>query len=139
MGKVDRREFLRQAAYCGAALVWSSSVGRASGVAWQERRDLFPEGVASGDPAPDSVILWTRRPPLEKLASKLTVEIAEDAAFRKVVGKSETTVSAEADWTCRVLAGGLKPRTVYWYRFTDEHGFGSRVGRTITAPADKDA
>ncbi|MEQ1764702.1 MAG: alkaline phosphatase D family protein, partial [Pyrinomonadaceae bacterium] len=125
--------------YCGAALVWSSSVGRASGVAWQERRDLFPKGVASGDPEPNSVILWTRRPPVEKPASKLTVEIAEDAAFRKVVGKSETTVSAEADWTCRVLAGGLKPRTVYWYRFTDEHGNGSRVGRTITAPADKDA
>src|SRR5439155_14381808 len=32
----------------------------------------------------------------------------------------------------------LKPRTVYWYRFTDEHGFGSRVGRTITAPSDGD-
>jgi alkaline phosphatase D len=138
MAVIDRREFLRQAAYCGAALVWSSSVGRASSVAWQERRDLFPEGVASGDPNYNSVILWTRRPPVEKPASKLTVEIAEDAAFRKVVGKSEATISAEADWTCRVLAGGLKPRTVYWYRFTDEHGFGSRVGRTITAAADKD-
>ncbi len=139
MGKIDRREFLRQAAYCGAALVLSSSVGRASSVTWHERRDLFPEGVASGDPNYNSVILWTRRPPLERPASKLTVEIAEDAAFRKVVGKSETTLSVEADWTCRVLAGGLKPRTVYWYRFTDEHGFGSRVGRTITAPANKDA
>ena len=139
MGKVDRREFLRQAAYCGAAVLWSTSVGRASSVTWHPRQDLFPEGVASGDPNPNSVILWTRRPPLEKAASKLTVEIAEDAAFRKVVGKSEAAISAEADWTCRVLAGGLKARTVYWYRFTDEHGNGSRVGRTITAPADRDA
>lgn len=111
----------------------------ASSVIWQERRDLFPEGVASGDPNHNSVILWTRRPPIDKPAAKLTVEIAEDAAFRKVVGKSGATVSVEADWTCRVLAAGLKPRTVYWYRFTDEHGNGSRVGRTITAPADKDA
>ena len=87
MGRINRREFLRQAANSGAALLLSSSVGRASIVTWQERRDLFPQGVASGDPAPDSVILWTRRPPLERTASKLTVEIAEDAAFRKVVGK----------------------------------------------------
>ena len=139
MGRINRREFLRQAAYSGAALLWSSSMVRASSVASQERRDLFPEGVASGDPDPRSVILWTRRPPLERAASKLTVEIAEDTAFRRVVGKSETTISADADWTCRVLAAGLKPRTVYWYRFTDEHGFGSRVGRTITAPLTNDA
>ena len=45
---------------------------------------------------------------------------------------------AEADWTCRVLVAGLKPRTVYWYRFTDREGNGSRVGRTITAPAQSD-
>jgi alkaline phosphatase D len=33
----------------------------------------------------------------------------------------------------------LKPDTIYWYRFTDEHGNGSRVGRTITAPANDNA
>jgi len=38
-----------------------------------------------------------------------------------------------------VLAAGLKPAHVYWYRFTDEHGYGSRIGRTITAPSDKDS
>jgi alkaline phosphatase D len=135
----SRREFIRQAAACGAFLVFSRKTAHASSIDWKERRDLFPEGVASGDPDSNSVILWTRRPPLEKPASKLTFEIAEDAAFRRVVGKRETLVSAEADWTCRILAAGLKPRTVYWYRFTDEHGFGSRVGRTITAPLPNDA
>ena len=40
--------------------------------------------------------------------------------------------------TCRVLAAGFAPSRVYWYRFTDEHGFGSRVGRTITAPMPND-
>jgi alkaline phosphatase D len=33
-----------------------------------------------------------------------------------------------------VLAAGLKPATVYWYRFVDTKGDGSRIGRTITAP-----
>ncbi|HKP70337.1 MAG TPA: alkaline phosphatase D family protein [Pyrinomonadaceae bacterium] len=139
MGRIDRREFLRQAAYCGAALLWTTSRGQASGVTWQERRDLFPQGVASGDPDPHSVILWTRRPPMDKAAAKLQVEIAEDPGFRRVVGKKDVVISAEADWTCRVLVAGLKPRKVYWYRFTDEHGFGSRIGRTITAPLPNDA
>ena len=65
----------------------------------------------------------------------MTVEIADDAAFHRVVARAEANLSAETDWTCRVLAAGLKPGRVYWYRFTDEHGFGSRVGRTITAPS----
>jgi alkaline phosphatase D len=44
--------------------------------------------------------------------------------------------SADADWTCHFFAKDLKPNHVYWYRFIDEHGFASRVGRTITAPAE---
>jgi alkaline phosphatase D len=63
MSKINRRKIIRQAAACGATLAWSSNRARASSVAWQERRDLFPQGVASGDPAADSVILWTRRAP----------------------------------------------------------------------------
>jgi len=135
----SRREFIKQAAACGAVLLWRATGARASTLVWRERRDLYPQGVASGDPDPNSVILWTRRPPEGQAAAKLTVEIAEDAEFRRVVGKKETAVSTDADWTCRILAAGLKPRTVYWYRFTDEHGFGSRVGRTITAPLPNDA
>jgi len=139
MESVSRREFVKQAASFGAALMLATRGAQASSVGWQERRDLFPQGVASGDPDPKSVILWTRRPPGDRPAAKLTVEIATDQSFRQVIGKQEAAISADADWTCRVLVGGLKPRAVYWYRFTDEHGFGSRVGRTITAPADKDA
>ncbi len=138
MKSISRREFAKQAASFGAALMWATRGVQASSVGWQERRDLFPQGVASGDPDPSSVILWTRRPPAETTAAKLIVEVAEDADFRRVIGKKETSVSAGTDWTARALVAGLKPRTVYWYRFTDEHGFGSRVGRTITAPADRD-
>lgn len=138
MSRVNRRKFIKQAASCGAALVWGSTGAQTSTVRWQERRDLFPQGVASGDPASDSVILWTRRPPATQAAEKLTLEVAEDSAFHRVIAKSVTQISGDADWTCRVLVAGLKPRAIYWYRFTDEHGFGSRVGRTVTAPADHD-
>jgi alkaline phosphatase D len=135
---VTRREFVQMAAAMGAALAWGGPA-KASGIAWQERRALFPEGVASGDPDATSVILWTRRPFASGNRHQLTVDVAEDEAFRRVVAKTSAPVSAESDWTTRVLVGHLKPATVYWYRFTDEDGNGSRVGRTITAPDANDA
>jgi alkaline phosphatase D len=138
MANLTRRKFLEIAASFGAALAWRSSA-RGSSVSWLERRDLYPHGVASGDPFPDSVILWTRRPPSPaSIAKKLIAEISEDQAFRRVVAKTDVELTAQNDWTCRVLAAGLKPGRVYWYRFTDECGFGSRIGRTITAPSNSD-
>src|SRR6476646_7088977 len=135
--KISRRSFLKSAAAMGASLAW---VGPAHGsrVKWRERRDLFPEGVASGDPDPHSVILWTRRPFDRGERHVLTVEVAADEAFRRIVATAPAPVSAAADWTCRVLVAGLLPATTYWYRFTDGDGNGSRVGRTITSPDASD-
>jgi alkaline phosphatase D len=121
----------------GAAWVLGGSA-RASRVHWRERRDLFPEGVASGDPDPTSVILWSRRPFAQGERHRLTVEVAEDETFERVVAHASARVSAAADWTCRVLVGGLQPARTYWYRFSDADGNGSRIGRTITAPAPDD-
>jgi len=134
---LDRRQFVQAAAAIGAALAWSGRAA-ASKSRWREQRSLYPEGVASGDPAPDSVILWTRRPFGSGDRHLLTLEVAEDSAFRRVIATAPAPVSAASDWTCRVLAGGLKPGREYWYRFTDAEGNGSRVGRTITAPRPND-
>ncbi len=71
-------------------------------------------------------------------ASRLTVEVAEDETFQRVIAHAQAPVSSAADWTARVLIGGLKPARTYWYRFTDTDGNGSRVGRTITAPSPND-
>ncbi|MEO6255226.1 MAG: alkaline phosphatase D family protein, partial [Sphingomicrobium sp.] len=134
---LSRRQFLQTSAAIGASLAWAGSA-KASRTRWRERREHYPEGVASGDPAPDSVMLWTRRPFDHGDRHVLTVEIAEDEGFRHVVAHAPAPVSASSDWTCRVLAGGLKPGRVYWYRFTDADGNGSRIGRTITAPKPDD-
>jgi len=137
---MTRRKFIQAAASFGASLAWPAAYARDSRIAWQERRDLYPQGVASGDPHPDSMLLWTRRPPASgHVAKRLIVEVAADPAFRRVVASAKATLSAANDWTCRVLAAGLQPAHVYWYRFTDEHGFGSRIGRTLTAPSDHDS
>lgn len=136
---LSRRAFAAQAAALGAALAFGRTSAEAKTVVRGERRDLFPQGVASGDPQADSVILWTRRAPDSGVAAhRLTVEVASDRQFRKLVARGDVAVTAATDWTCRFLAAGLKPAREYWYRFVDEAGNTSRVGRTLTAPADDD-
>jgi alkaline phosphatase D len=135
---IGRRSFLKAALVFGASLAMGGPA-RGSRVEWKERRDLYPEGVASGDPDPHSVILWTRRPFAQGTRELLTVEVAEDEAFNRVVAHARTPVSSASDWTARVLVGGLEPARRYWYRFTDVDGNGSRVGRTMTAPLPDDA
>jgi alkaline phosphatase D len=137
--KIDRRQFTKLALAMGASAAFGDLFGLSSSIAWRERRELFPEGVASGDPNSNSVLLWTRYPQDNKISTaELHLEISEDQAFRRVIATASAPVSAASDWTCRVLVGGLKPAHVYWYRFTDNDGNGSRVGRTITAPHDND-
>jgi alkaline phosphatase D len=138
MTRITRRTFAKMAGAIGASVAWGTSAGRQSRVPWRENRDLYPEGVASGDPDSNSVLLWTRHPYSMDREEALTVEVSEDDAFRKVVATARAPVSKESDWTGRVLVGGLKPGRVYWYRFTDREGSGSRIGRTITAPSPGD-
>lgn len=136
---MDRRHFLAGAASLGILGVWATpSAAAPSRLGWREDRGSFPQGVASGDPDEHSVVLWTRRPFEHGDPQVLTVEVAQDAEFRHVIARARASVSGAADWTCRALVGGLAPAAVYWYRFTDASGAGSRVGRTITAPRTDD-
>lgn len=136
---MDRRQFLASAATLSASAIWAGRATAASRVKWREDRALYPQGVASGDPDDHSLILWTRRPFDQGDRHELTVEVARDPDFRQVVATARVPVLAAADWTCRALVGGLAPATVHWYRFTDDTGAGSRVGRTLTAPRQTDA
>jgi alkaline phosphatase D len=134
---ISRRSFLKAALVFGASLAMGGRA-RGSRVQWKERRDLYPHGVASGDPDPNSVILWTRRPFAQGTRELLTVEVAEDEGFRRVIAHAQAPVSSASDWTARVLVAGLEPARTYWYRFTDKDGNGSRIGRTMTAPLTND-
>jgi alkaline phosphatase D len=101
---------------------------------------LFTLGVASGDPAPDGVVLWTR------LATDLASgggmpptpvdvywEVARDEAFSAVVRSGRATALPEWAHSVHVELAGLEPDRWYWYRFraADQH---SPVGRTRTLP-----
>ncbi len=92
----------------------------------------FPQGIASGDPTPDSVLLWTRVE--SDREETVRWELARDERFRDVVAKGEVATSADRDHTVRVDATGLSAGTTYWYRFS-ARGVTSPVGRTRTAPS----
>lgn len=96
----------------------------------------FDHGVASGDPLPDAVILWTRATP-ESADPAATVAvdwlIARDPEMRDIAARGRVFTSADADWTVKVDATGLTPGTRYWYRFSSGDAQSS-IGRTRTAP-----
>src|SRR5262245_64451684 len=88
-----RRQFAAQAAALGAALAFGSSCASSPRGSRTERRDLYPQGVASGDPGPDSVILWTRREPDPGAsAHRRMVEDARDERFEPSVTLSASVV-----------------------------------------------
>jgi phosphodiesterase/alkaline phosphatase D-like protein len=79
MPSINGRAFLEMAAAMGATAACTNPFASASPIPWQERRDFFPEGVASGDPDSHSVLLWTRCPEARQDSTlRLTVEISED-------------------------------------------------------------
>lgn len=134
--KATRRKFL-QSFFIGFAFTSKKSWGQHLPLPGIERRDLFPQGVASGDPTDNSVILWTRRPPVNgNTGTRLSVEVSTSPDFKKILSGGTATIDASSDYTCRFLVTDLEPNHWYWYRFVDEHGFASRTGRTITAPRD---
>jgi len=104
----------------------------------------FPQSLASGDPKPDSVILWTRVVDDAKLQDDyvLTLEVAADAMFTgMIVRQSNLPVAVAHDHALKVKLVGLSPKTTYYYRFLyqrDDKKFASKTGRTRTAPAPTD-
>ena len=138
MQRLTRRELIRAAAAMGATLALPRAHG-AKPRTWREAPEIYAEGVASGDPTSDSVLLWTRVSGASNVAAvPLTVEVSETPRFERLVASSTTRALAAADHTCRVLVAGLEPSRIYWYRFIDERGRGSRIGRTRTAAAPDD-
>jgi alkaline phosphatase D len=102
----------------------------------------FRHGVASGDPLPDGILLWTRVTPTPEavpgsgLGPETDVgwQVAADAGFTVVVASGTVRTGAAKDHTVKVDVRGLVPATAYWYRFR-AGGVWSPPGRTRTAPA----
>ncbi|MFQ6372595.1 alkaline phosphatase D family protein [Shewanella sp. YIC-542] len=94
----------------------------------------FAHGIASGDPLPDAVILWTRVTPVTAGNVKVSWEVATDAAFTQLITTGETVTDASRDYTVKVDAVGLEAGTRYYYRFA-VGDVQSVTGTTKTLPA----
>jgi alkaline phosphatase D len=133
-----RREFLRRASLALAATLYAPVPTRAR---VRVRAYPFTLGVASGDPLPGGVVLWTRLAPdplqgggMPAERVRVDWEIAHDEQFRRIAKRGSSTAAPEFAHSVRIEVDGLEPDRVYWYRFL-AGGEASPVGRTRTAPA----
>ncbi len=123
--------------------------GLARSVSWSASRNgkaaalpvAFPYGVASGDPLPDRVILWSMLAPALTADSTFvqgTWQVATDPAMQYQVTGGTFTARADRHFRIKIDASGLDPDTHYFYRFRWRDHL-SPVGRTKTAPAETDS
>src|SRR4051794_7463988 len=97
--------------------------------------DVFEHGVASGDPTPEGVVLWTRVT-TDQDEVPVAWRVARDAGLSDVVASGETSAAAVHDHCVHVDVGGLSPATTYHYAF-EALGASLPVARTkplATAP-----
>lgn len=95
----------------------------------------FTHDVASGEPGPHSMLLWTRFVPASGDGDvPLIAEVATDADFSHIVAGGQVRTGAYRDWTAKAMVEGLAPGTAYWYRFVAPDGQRSPIGRTRTLP-----
>jgi alkaline phosphatase D len=99
----------------------------------------FTHNVASGEPGPDSVLLWTRYVSSTGGQSKVRVEVSDAPNFAKIVTGGEMITGPWRDHTVKITVDGLQPGRFYWYRFIAPDGTKSPVGRTKTLPVGKAA
>ena len=151
--EITRRRLIRDASVlAGAGALASAGLSRWVDIAhatetplegWTAPRELFRLGVASGDPDPRRIILWTRLAPdplsaepgagMPARAVLVHFELAADENFANVVRRGVSVARPEQAHAVHVEVKGLRPDRWYWYRF-NAAGQTSPVGRTRTAP-----
>ena len=139
--QLSRRSFLAGGASFAAAALLSTRVMGAKTQRASFSDQPFSLGVASGDPLPDGVVLWTRLAPrpleigggMKAEPVAVSWQIADDESMTRVVQSGTATARPEWSHAVHVEVTGLRPDRWYWYQFK----VGSEVspkGRTRTAP-----
>jgi alkaline phosphatase D len=141
---LDRRRFLGGlAGVAGLAAVATLPVDRAAAEVRPDSGNYaFSLGVASGDPRPRNVVLWTRLAPepfrrgggMPGVAVGVDWSLAADPGMRRPVRTGRALAMPELAHSVHVELDGLEPDREYFYQFR-YRGDVSAVGRTRTAPA----
>ncbi len=93
----------------------------------------FRHGVASGDPLPDRVVLWTRVTSRDNDPVDVRWRVARDPELRDVVAHGTEATGPGTDFTVHVDVRDLDASSTYYYAF-DALGERSPIGRTKTGP-----
>ncbi len=138
---LQRRRFLFGASALASLVIADPVSALAQRRTMKFTANPFSLGVASGDPWPDGVVLWTRLAPdplqgggMPGQIVDVRWEIASDEQMRNVVESGVTAARPELGHSVHVEVSGLQPARQYWYRFMSGDAV-SPVGRTRTAPA----
>jgi alkaline phosphatase D len=139
--RLDRRAFLGASARLATLAALGQLGACVATQPFRFERDPFTLGVASGDPLPDGVVLWTRLAPnplngggMEKAPVDVEWLVARDEAMKDVVRSGTSSALPDLAHSLHVEVGGLEPDREYWYRFR-AGGAESAAGRTRTTPA----
>ena len=139
--RLSRREVMKLAWFTGAGLLAAPLATRRLTATPIFDAYPFSLGVASGDPQPDGVVLWTRLAPKPLEGGGMPManvdvgwEVAHDPQFRQIAVKGTTNAPPELGHAVHVEVTGLEPGREYWYRFHAGNEV-SQTGRTKTAPA----
>lgn len=140
----DRRGVIKALGASLGASVFLSELALPTRVLAQSalKADPFALGVASGDPALDGFVIWTRLAPkplevgggMPSAAVPVKWSVASDEAMTKVVRGGVFLARPERAHAVHVEIGGLAPGREYFYRF-EASGVRSPVGRSKTLPA----
>lgn len=113
-------------------LAGASAAFAAAPTAAQTFGSGFTHAVASGEPAANSVLLWTRF--VAEAETALTWQVSESEDFARPAAEGSVTAAPGRDWCAKGVATGLSPDRWYFYRFVAPGGATSPVGRTRTLP-----
>ncbi|MBA3895894.1 MAG: alkaline phosphatase D family protein [Sphingomonadaceae bacterium] len=133
MIRIDRRQLIATAAFGTGGLLLPG--GRLVAQMLSAARG-FTQGVASGEPDSDSILLWTRFVG-DGDSAHVRAEISETADFARVVAADQMITGPWRDWTAKITLAGLQPGRRYFYRFAGPGGAMSPVGRTKTLPVGR--
>lgn len=126
---LDRRGLIGAGGALGLAGLWLP--GRAEA---RVPRRGFTHGVASGEPAARSMLLWTRYVGSGRRPVRLGVEVADDPGMTNIVARGEAVADPARDWCAKATVEGLTPGKAHYYRFVAGRSERSMTGRTRTLP-----
>ncbi|MEK7264788.1 MAG: alkaline phosphatase D family protein, partial [Pseudomonadota bacterium] len=134
MSKITRRAAISATLIAGAAACSAPAPRQKYEAVAGDADAVFAHGIASGDPGPDSIVLWTRVSVPGGGETQIAWEIASDEGFSALEASGDAAANADSDHTVKVIAEGLQPGTHYFYRFRVGDAT-SPVGRTKTLAA----